>query len=376
VASAPGRVLRRHIPDDEIFWALRDISFELYQGDVLGVIGRNGAGKSTLLKILSRITDPTEGRAEVHGRVGSLLEVGTGFHPELTGSENIYLNGAILGMKRAEITNKFDEIVAFAGVESFIDTPVKHYSSGMFMRLAFSVAAHLEAEMLMVDEVLAVGDAEFQKRCLNKMGSIAQSGRTVLLVSHNMASIANLCASSLLLHEGHLDSYGPTSDIIDRYMQLSNYQNGVSEMFDKTRFIERMRLVNDKGETQDVISAGDPLSLEITLKNTHKLATPQLAVFICNHVGDRLFMLSNDIQGRLSIPHADRVSVRVDTGPLNLLPGYYTIDIGIGGGYDRQEHLQNALGFSIEYADVFKTGKLPNSKQGILAQRAQWSILD
>jgi lipopolysaccharide transport system ATP-binding protein len=184
------------------FWALKDVSFEVEPGEVVGIIGRNGAGKSTLLKILSRITEPTEGAADIHGRVGSLLEVGTGFHPELTGRENVYLNGAILGMRRAEIGRKFDEIVAFAEVEKFIDTPVKHYSSGMYMRLAFAVAAHLEPEILIVDEVLAVGDAEFQKKCLGKMGDVAKSGRTVLFVSHNMQTIANLCQLCICLKDG------------------------------------------------------------------------------------------------------------------------------------------------------------------------------
>src|SRR6202045_1833456 len=186
----------------EEFWALRDVSFEVQQGEILGIIGRNGAGKSTLLKILSRITEPTAGRVTLRGRVASLLEVGTGFHPELTGRENIYLNGAILGMTQAEIRKKFDEIVAFAEVEKFLDTPVKHYSSGMYVRLAFAVAAHLEPEILIIDEVLAVGDAEFQKKCLGKMDEVSRGGRTVLFVSHNMAAIENLCSRGVVLHQG------------------------------------------------------------------------------------------------------------------------------------------------------------------------------
>jgi lipopolysaccharide transport system ATP-binding protein len=190
----------------ETFWALKDVSFDVKQGEVLGVIGRNGAGKSTLLKILANITEPTSGRAEIYGRVGSLLEVGTGFHPELTGRENVFLNGAILGMTRREVNRKFDEIVAFAGIEKFLDTPAKHYSSGMYMRLAFAVAAHLEPEILLVDEVLAVGDAEFQRKCLGKMGEVAREGRTVLFVSHNMNAVEELCASALLLESGHLHS--------------------------------------------------------------------------------------------------------------------------------------------------------------------------
>ncbi len=209
--------LRERASDDETIWALRDVSFEVAPGEVVGVIGRNGAGKTTLLKILSQITDPTKGRVELCGRVASLLEVGTGFHPELTGRENIYLNGAILGMKKTEIDRKFDEIVAFAEIEKFLDTPVKRYSSGMYVRLAFAVAAHLDPEILLVDEVLAVGDAQFQKRCLGKMKDVASGGRTVLLVSHNMASIAVLCSRCLHLASGSIVSAGPSSEVIADY---------------------------------------------------------------------------------------------------------------------------------------------------------------
>ncbi|NLE45725.1 MAG: ATP-binding cassette domain-containing protein [Chloroflexi bacterium] len=207
---------------DDTLWALKDVSFEVKRGEVVGVIGRNGAGKSTLLKILSRITEPTAGRAEIHGRVGSLLEVGTGFHLELTGRENIYLNGAILGMRRVEIERKFDEIVAFAEIEKFLDTPVKRYSSGMYVRLAFAVAAHLEPEILLVNEVLAVGDAQFQKKCLGKMGEVAKKGRTVLFVSHNMTAIMALCSRSLLVDAGRIARNGESHDVVQTY--LENFQ--------------------------------------------------------------------------------------------------------------------------------------------------------
>src|SRR5271170_783306 len=209
----------RPMPDEECdLWALRDLSFEVLPGEILGVIGRNGAGKSTLLKILSRITDPTSGRVDLHGRVGSLLEVGTGFHPELTGRENIFLSGAILGMRRNEIERKFDEIVAFAEVDQFIDTPVKHYSSGMYVRLAFAVAAHLEPEILVVDEVLAVGDAEFQRKCLGRMNTVSREGRTVLFVSHNMSSIAQLCQTGILLSRGEVISVGDINSVVGAYL--------------------------------------------------------------------------------------------------------------------------------------------------------------
>jgi len=219
--SAPIRRLRnlgKPAPPEEIIWALKDVSFEVKRGEVLGIIGRNGAGKTTLLKILSRITEPTEGRAEIHGRVGSLLEVGTGFHSELTGRENVYLNGAILGMKRTEIDRKFDEIVAFSEIERFLDTPVKRYSSGMRVRLAFAVAAHLEPEIMLVDEVLAVGDAQFQKKCLGKMGEVAREGRTVLFVSHNMWAINELCSRAILLRNGSIANEGSPQDMIEGYL--------------------------------------------------------------------------------------------------------------------------------------------------------------
>ena len=218
-ARAPLRAFRNNgRRQDEKFWALRDVSFEVGSGEVVGIIGRNGAGKSTLLKILSRITEPTTGRAELYGRVGSLLEVGTGFHPELTGRENIFLNGSILGMRRGEIEGKFDEIVEFAEIGKFIDTPVKRYSSGMYVRLAFAVAAHLEPEILLVDEVLAVGDMAFQNKCLGKMGEVAKQGRTVLFVSHNMGAISRLCQRCLLLEQGAIMETGPTSSVVQTYM--------------------------------------------------------------------------------------------------------------------------------------------------------------
>jgi len=210
---------------DNFIWALKDVSFEVKQGEVVGIIGRNGAGKTTLLKVLTRITDPTEGYAEIRGRVGSLLEVGTGFHPELTGKENIYLNGAVLGMKNKEIDRRFDEIVDFSGVEKFIDTPLKRYSSGMQVRLAFAVAAHLEPEILLVDEVLAVGDAEFQKKCLGKMGDIARGGRTVLFISHNMSAIQRLCQSTYLLEQGHIVARGNTTEVVEEYYKSTTKAN-------------------------------------------------------------------------------------------------------------------------------------------------------
>ncbi|MBD0325144.1 MAG: ABC transporter ATP-binding protein [Pyrinomonadaceae bacterium] len=254
--------------ENEIIWALRDISFEVKSGEIVGLIGRNGAGKSTLLKILSRITEPSRGRARINGRVGSLLEVGTGFHPELTGRENTYLNGAILGMKRAEIKRKFDEIVAFAEVEKFVDTPVKHYSSGMYLRLAFAVAAHLEPEILLVDEVLAVGDAAFQNKCLGKMSDIAGEGRTVLFVSHNMPAIKNLCHRALLLDRGQIEREGDAASVVQYYLQ-GDYQSSKKVWAQDERpgnesfKLNAVRVLDKDGAEASAIKLSEPLTVEI-----------------------------------------------------------------------------------------------------------------
>jgi lipopolysaccharide transport system ATP-binding protein len=267
-----------HSPAGEYIWALRDVSFEVKQREVLGIIGRNGAGKTTLLKILSRITKPTQGRASINGRVGSLLEVGTGFHPELTGRENIYLNGAILGMKKAEIDRKFDEIVAFAEIENFIDTPVKRYSSGMYVRLAFAVAAHLEPEILLVDEVLAVGDAAFQTKCLGKMGSVAQEGRTVLFVSHNMRAIQQLCQRGVLLNEGRLVADRQSHEVVEQYLQ----QNSAGTLTDIPTLIRQLppdpdfRLHSISIRQNGLLTGGNivngkPVEVEINYEVLHKV---------------------------------------------------------------------------------------------------------
>jgi lipopolysaccharide transport system ATP-binding protein len=275
LAKAPYRAARRALqheakPDDQMIWALRDINFEVRQGEVLGIIGRNGAGKSTLLKVLSRITEPTAGRVRVAGRVGSLLEVGTGFHPELTGRENIYLNGAILGMRNAEIDRRFDEIVAFSEIEKFIDTPVKHYSSGMFLRLAFAVAAHLTPEILLVDEVLAVGDERFQKKCMGKMESVGKEGRTVLFVSHNMNAIQRLCQRVILLEEGKIRADGETSEVISEYLNADRSEAECKEWSDpalapgdETARLKRVRLLNHHNALCSSFEIREPVQIEV-----------------------------------------------------------------------------------------------------------------
>jgi lipopolysaccharide transport system ATP-binding protein len=271
VTHAAKRLTRQEPPRSrEEIWALRDVSFRVQQGEVLGVIGRNGAGKSTLLKVLTRITSPTEGRAEIRGRVGSLLEVGTGFHPELTGRENIYLNGAILGMRRKEITGKLDEIVDFSGVSRFLDTPVKRYSSGMYVRLAFSVAAHLEPEILLVDEVLAVGDAEFQARCLGRMEDLGDTGRTVLFVSHNMQAVAQLCDRAILLEGGRVVRDGPSGEIVAHYLQTTAGAGSARTWSldeapgDELVRLRGVRIVDADGETVDYVDVRRLVGIELT----------------------------------------------------------------------------------------------------------------
>ena len=286
--------------DGEEIWALRDVSFTVGPGEVLGIIGRNGAGKSTLLKILSRVTAPTSGRINVKGRVASLLEVGTGFHQDLTGRENVYLNGAILGMSRQEVTRKFDEIVDFSGVEKFIDTPVKRYSSGMYVRLAFAVAAHLEPEILVVDEVLAVGDAEFQKKCLGKMKDVGQEGRTVLFVSHNMPAITRLCERTILMDRGQLISDGSTTDVVSVYLQSGIGTVAAREWPDVEKapgnHIARLcavRVRSEDGQVTDAVDIRKPVRLEMeyeVLQSGHKL-TPNFHLF--NEDGINLFITAD-----------------------------------------------------------------------------------
>src|SRR5262245_10683994 len=288
---------RQLVAGDEIeeFWAVRNVNFVIRRGEVLGIIGRNGAGKSTLLKILSRITEPSTGLFEIKGRVASLLEVGTGFHPELTGRENIYLNGAILGMSRAEIRKKFDAIVAFAGVEAFLDTPVKRYSSGMYVRLAFAVAAHLEPEILVIDEVLAVGDAEFQKKCLGKMGTVASSGRTILFVSHNLRSISDLCGAAILLERGAVAAAGHPRDVVSRY--ISGGTEDVTEWRPQpspsSRFqFNRVRVVNARaGEMDASTPYSEAIEIEFDYTVNGELPIGRLGLTLVN--GEGLPVLSS-----------------------------------------------------------------------------------
>jgi lipopolysaccharide transport system ATP-binding protein len=363
-ASAPWRWLRgQRGGQSEDFWALRDVSFEVREGEVLGIIGRNGAGKSTLLKILSRITRPTSGTARLRGRVGSLLEVGTGFHPELTGRENIFLSGAVLGMTRREVKRKFDEIVAFAEVERFLDTPAKRFSSGMYTRLGFAVAAHLDPEILLVDEVLAVGDASFQKKCLGKMDEVAHDGRTVLFVSHNMAMIQSLCPRTFLLNAGTIVEHGETSDAIARYLQLGAVRQEVSLRERKDRAGDgSVRIVALRVEALDnkpAITVTSRLRVTMDYESEDAIRHPRFLVSIrdMTHVG--LYLLDSDGCGGLPETLPSTGTVSCTTGPLNVTPGRCFLNIALSKGNALADHVQFATEFDIETEDVYGTGKLP-----------------
>jgi lipopolysaccharide transport system ATP-binding protein len=355
--------------DGEIIWALKDVSFSVNQGDVLGIIGKNGAGKSTLLKILSRVTAPTSGRVKVKGRIASLLEVGTGFHPDLTGRENTYLNGAILGMTRQEVRRKLDEIVSFAEVEQFIDTPVKRYSSGMFVRLAFAVAAHLDPEILVVDEVLAVGDAEFQKKCLGKMGDVSKEGRTVLFVSHNMAAIENLCPRSILISQGKVDCIGESKEIIANYLStmgfrgtneipgqfdLSNHENKYS----KDIVVRRIKIMNDKEEYSNVLLMGRPVSIYVSLYGFAKYRDATVGLIIKNLRNEWLTSITTGMScSSVEVPRTEEEEAVLHIPRLPLAPGKYYIDISIYQiGIGRIDYTDNLAYFDVVEADVYNNG--------------------
>jgi lipopolysaccharide transport system ATP-binding protein len=309
----------------EDFWALRNVSFDLKRGHVLGIIGRNGAGKSTLLKVLSRITEPSEGRVTLRGRVASLLEVGTGFHPELTGRENIFLNGSILGMTRAEIKRKFDEIVAFAGVEKFLDTPVKRYSSGMYVRLAFAVAAHLEPEILVVDEVLAVGDAEFQKKCLDKMGQVARGGRTVLFVSHQLASVRAMCDTVIWMDRGTLKQAGAPATTISNYLSQSLSLDATKIVQNNGCVLESAAIAGDGDNVTGALIAGDPWSVCVRYRLTNDLQTG-VSLRISTIQGSVVADLHECVRGG-NVRQAGDYETTFDMSKVNLAPGSYLLSV-------------------------------------------------
>jgi lipopolysaccharide transport system ATP-binding protein len=371
---------------DKTIWALKEINFTVQQGEALGIIGSNGAGKSTLLKILSQVTAPTSGVVKVKGRIASLLEVGTGFHPELTGRENIYLNGAIMGMNRAEVGRKFDEIVDFSGVEKFIDTPVKRYSSGMYVRLAFAVAAHLEPEILVVDEVLAVGDAEFQKKCLGKMGDVAHEGRTILFVSHNMAAVLNLCSTSILLKSGRIEISGPTRMVAEHYMASGITLSGEvlfpepPSNFDKPFHFQKVTLVRPNGEVGSQVDLMEGVTIQITYQITRPLKGIKTSFRLRNATGIYVLSTSDIDKSPLQLLAAERVPglfvARCHISRQFLRPGRYTIDIWAGYPAIRtlEEHFQ-AIAF-----EVVDTGSMEaligeGNSDSILAPVLPWATV-
>ncbi len=375
-------------PNTDTIWALKDVSFEVKEGEVLGIIGRNGAGKSTLLKILSRVTEPTKGEVRIRGRVGSLLEVGTGFHPELTGRENIFLNGAILGMRKEEIKKKFDEIVAFAEVEKFLDTPMKRYSSGMYVRLAFAVAAHLEPEILLVDEVLAVGDAQFQKKCLGKMGEISKEGRTVLFVSHNMAAIANLCDSCILLNGGQIHSAGIPNDVINQYLHNSQ-QVGIQEvpgeyylnnrknpyLHDKL-IVQKMQLLNSHGEPQDTFLMGQKMTIIVDVEGMSDYRDAWIGIIFKSRDDQWLAGINTG----MTCSHVDQPRQKKEIAVLHIqqlpfTPGAYWIDISVTQGRTgRIDYIDRAAQFFVAEADVYGTGYNVSADYGVIYLNATWEI--
>jgi lipopolysaccharide transport system ATP-binding protein len=373
--------LRSNLPlskSDDTIWALKDVSFEVRRGEVVGIIGRNGAGKSTLLKILSRITEPTEGQAEIHGRVGSLLEVGTGFHPELTGRENVYLNGAILGMRRGEIERKFDEIVAFAEVEKFLDTPVKHYSSGMHMRLAFAVAAHLEPEILLVDEVLAVGDAMFQKKCLGKMEEVAKEGRTVLFVSHSMESIKALCHRAIEIKNGAVNNDGKAADVVNGYLFELNAGEASSEAR-VGKYIKRFAVLDHLKSAAHSIGAGESATFLIEYETPHEdLFDVGVTIGIYTGHGDRVATLATS----QTIPSKQFRNLKghgvlecwVDSLPL--APGDYYVNIALHGfvigGKHLHDHISGAVLLKVTHSDFLGNVDTNTVIRGYLILRHKW----
>jgi lipopolysaccharide transport system ATP-binding protein len=369
-----------HNGDDDYIWALRDINFEVKQGEVLGIIGRNGAGKSTLLKILSRVTAPTTGECRVKGRIASLLEVGTGFHPELTGRENIYLNGAILGMTKGEIGRKFDEIVNFSEVEKYIDTPVKRYSSGMYVRLAFAVAAHLDPEILIVDEVLAVGDAAFQKKCLGKMQDVSKGGRTVLFVSHNMGAVSSLCEQAFLLKDGELIYKGPTEQTISLYLSNMVEQSAIAVKNrtdrrgdGKGRYIG-IRFVNSNGRQVTQISSGDDLAIRLDIEAAEPISSANFAIGFYNQMGFPLAHCNWRVSGQplARLPSCASVVCHIPKVPLP--PGTYRLNLLLEVAGNIADHVEGAALIEVVGGAFFPSGIIPPASVGATLFEHFWKL--
>jgi lipopolysaccharide transport system ATP-binding protein len=371
-------------------WSLKDVSFQVQPGEVVGIVGRNGAGKSTLLKVLSQITEPTSGRVELRGRIGSLLEVGTGFHHELTGRENIYLNGAILGMSRREIARKFDEIVAFAEIEQFLDTPAKRYSSGMYMRLGFAVAAHLDPEILLVDEVLAVGDVAFQKKCLGKMRDVGRSGRTVLFVSHDMAAVLNLCSRGVVLSGGRVAYEGNAQDAVKCYLENAGTDRGADINLEKhpgrrrwcRPYIRGVRLLNRDGVPTDRFQCGEAMTIELRCDPEKPIADPQVGIGVHDWMGMRIFTAGTYLSNSSLPPLQGPSTYRCHLDELPLVPGRYVLSFYLGHYHehllDGQEYaglmdvLDHAVAFEVEPSDFFGNGRIAKAGLGRTLVRSRW----
>jgi len=388
------RLLQRssHSSIDHFIWVLRNVSFEVRHGEVIGVLGRNGAGKSTLLKILSRITAPTEGSADVFGRVKSLLEVGTGFHPELTGRENIFLNGAIMGMRKSEIERKFDEIVAFSEIEEFLDTPVKRYSSGMYVRLAFAVAAHLEPEILFIDEVLAVGDIAFQKKCLGKVSEVSRAGRTVLFVSHNMAAVENLCQKGIVLQQGRIAYMGTGKDAIDYYVHsmsgstsavssnVVDLTEGVSRRPEYRPLLKKLEVFTEAGRplSSGMLPLGSSLTLRITFCLEQPSTNYHLSLGFENMHGQRIFTAHTIFEPTLHLDERvgdQTYECRIPS--FTLVPGEYVVKMSlmVGRSTFTVDAVEDALRLTVTESDYYGTGKLPWKGAGAVVLPHRWRIL-
>ena len=360
-------------------WALRNVSLEVREGEAVGIIGPNGAGKSTLLKVLSRITEPTEGSARLHGRVSSLLEVGTGFHHELTGRENLYLNGAILGMRKSEIDRKFDEIVDFSEIREFIDTPVKRYSDGMRVRLGFAIAAHLEPEILLVDEVLAVGDASFQRKCLGKMGEVTGEGRTILFVSHDMAAIQNLCGRAYALNHGRVFASGEVDDVISKYLESVSRPPTIS-IADRTdrKGSGKVRVVgfsiSGAVNSHDTVQCGSPATFRIAYRGTPPLRNVAVEILFYNRVGTCVLMTGNSYVGRDfdEAPGRGTFLCHFDKFPLS--PGVYHLRFWCGVNGVDADDIRNALALHVIEGDFYGSGKLPPRNISIFAVPHEWDL--
>ncbi len=370
--------------DDEVLWALRDVSFEINEGDVVGIIGRNGAGKSTLLKILSRITEPTGGRAVIRGRVSSLLEVGTGFHPELTGRENVYMNGTILGMTKTEIDRKFDEIVEFSGVEKFLDTPTKRYSSGMQVRLAFAIAAHLEPEILIVDEVLAVGDSEFQKKCIGKMQHVAGSGRTVMFVSHNMSAVIDLCSSAVEIFDGIVRCVGPVQSVVEGYLRGSDVENSVFVSSPNLKRkgngeaqVSHATLKLADGKTATSIPMGTPFFVDLRVNAKSQINDVVAVLGVYDLLGTKLFNLQSTQSFAQGVPLSiGENELRCTVPELNLLPGEYLINISLRrqSSIGLLDRIEAALTMHIVSLMESDTDRVTKSGEGFISVDSKWSV--